>query len=224
MGIVINKEDRVLVVSPHPDDESIGCGGFLSLYRGQCDVLLATDGYNEELNNKEQSEMRVKEFHNATDFLNVNNKFLLHIPERKIKNHYNAFLKIDFSKYKYILVPNRFEEHFDHKQLYYVINKIVKQRKIDADILEYEVWTTIRHPNVKVDISTVIDDKKHAIQMHESQIKDLDYVGMITGLNAYRGKGHDCDFAEVFYSEKQAKLKRKKELKKRIKSRLNKSR
>ena len=223
MGIVINKGDRVLVVSPHPDDESIGCGGLLSLYRGQCDVLLATDGYNEEINNKEQSETRVKEFYKATDYLNVNNKFLMHIPEHQIKNHFNAFLKFDFSKYKYVLVPNRFEEHFDHKQLYDVISKIVKQKRIDTDILEYEVWTTIRHPNIKVDISSVIEDKKHAIQMHESQTKDLDYVGMITGLNAYRGKGHGCDYAEVFYSEKQAKLKRKKALKKRIKSMVNKS-
>ena len=40
----INQDDKILIVAPHPDDESIGMGGFLSLYGPQCDVLLVTDG------------------------------------------------------------------------------------------------------------------------------------------------------------------------------------
>ena len=40
----IKSKDRILVVAPHPDDESIGMGGVLALYKRQCDVLLLTDG------------------------------------------------------------------------------------------------------------------------------------------------------------------------------------
>lgn len=44
MNVLINNNDKILVVAPHADDESIGCGGLLSLYGNQTDLLLITDG------------------------------------------------------------------------------------------------------------------------------------------------------------------------------------
>lgn len=35
---------RRLVIAPHMDDESLGCGGLLAKYPGECHVLVATDG------------------------------------------------------------------------------------------------------------------------------------------------------------------------------------
>ena len=42
-------------------------------------------------------------------------------------------------------------------------------------------------PNYFVDISTVIENKKIAINCHQSQINDKDYTTKILGLNQYRG-------------------------------------
>lgn len=218
MGLILNSDDRILVVSPHPDDESIGCGGVLSLYKGHCDVLLATDGYNENLDNKAVSEVRVKEFIKATDYLGVCKRIMLHIPEGRITEYFSDFLSVDFCKYKYIFVPNRFEEHKDHSDLFKVINKVLKRQSSNAELLEYEVWTTIRKPNVKIDITDVVEQKKNAILIHESQVEELDYVGMIIGLNTYRGKGHGCNYAETFYSTAVEKRKKLKQRKKRIKA------
>lgn len=217
MSLSLDNSDRILVVSPHPDDESIGCGGLLSLYRGHCDVLLATDGYREDLDNRDISDLRVREFEKATDYLGVNNRILLHIPEGKIKGSTLQFMKVDFKGYRYVCVPNRYESHKDHADLYKVVKQVLKKQGASAELLEYEVWTTIRHPNIKLDISAVAEEKKKAILLHESQIKDLDYVGMILGLNAYRGKGHGCEYAEDYYSEKKAAIKKKKDRRKRIK-------
>ena len=41
----INVEnDRILVIAPHPDDESIGTGGLLLMYPQNCMIIVATNG------------------------------------------------------------------------------------------------------------------------------------------------------------------------------------
>ena len=45
--LVLRGEERVLVIAPHPDDETLGCGGTLSLHTRAGDrvcVLIVTDG------------------------------------------------------------------------------------------------------------------------------------------------------------------------------------
>ena len=108
--------------------------------------------------------------------------------------------------------------HSDHVDLYNVIKKVLRKQSAKAELLEYEVWTTIRNPNIKIDITQVVDSKCKAIEMHSSQIKDLDYVGMILGLNSYRGKSHGCNYAEYFYSEAEYKRQKRKKFKAKIRS------
>ena len=67
MGIyplVIKETEKILIVAPHPDDESIGTGGLLSLYSNQCDVIVMTDGRygNTEIPPDQMREIRKKEF------------------------------------------------------------------------------------------------------------------------------------------------------------------
>ena len=102
--------------------------------------------------------------------------------------------------------------------LYKVIKKALKKKHSNAELIEYEVWTTIRKPNIKIDISDVVDKKRYAIECHNSQVKELDYAEMILGLNSYRGKSRGCNYAEMFYSQKKDKQQRKKKFIRTIKS------
>jgi hypothetical protein len=44
ISIVISKNDKILIVAPHSDDECIGAGGILCGYSDKCSVVVLTDG------------------------------------------------------------------------------------------------------------------------------------------------------------------------------------
>lgn len=217
MGINIKENDRILVVAPHPDDESIGCGGLLTLYGKQCDVVVITDGDNRKVVS-DIADVREKEFVKAISLAGVHEYKCLRIPERQIKQYKKKIAEIDFEKYNHVFVPNRFDEHKDHADVYKVVKGLMKKK---TKLYEYEVWSPLRKPNIYLDITAVSDQKIQMIKSHESQIHELDYVGMIIGLNAYRGRSHGYLYAECYYCAaemKQQKLRRlKRNLRKKIK-------
>ena len=199
MGINIKENEKILVVAPHPDDESIGCGGLLTLYGKQSDVVVITDGDNRKgISNI--TDVREKELEKTLAFVGIQEYKCLRIPEHKIKQHKRKFSEIDFGKYDHVFVPNRFDKHKDHIDVYKVVKHFIKKK---TKLYEYEVWSTLKKPNIYLNISDVSDSKIEMIKMYESQVKELDYVGMIMGLNAYRGRSHGYAYAECYYCEKE---------------------
>lgn len=217
MLLKIQENVKILVVSPHPDDESIGCGGLLAKYPKQCDVLLITDGNGQVSAGESVAETREAEFITAMEYAGVNKYTCLRIPEGDIPSHRKVIAQYDFGLYDYIFVPNRHEIHKDHIAVYKTVKSIARKKAPKAILFEYEVWTTIRNPNVFLDISDVHEKKEHMIEIHKSQINDLDYVGMIMGLNAYRGRSRHFDYVESFFSGQKLKEHKIKQTKKKIK-------
>lgn len=217
MNIELAENEKLLVVAPHPDDESIGCGGLLNKFKGHCDVLLVTNGHLNKPESKEIIAIRQMEFESAIMQSGVNEVINLKLYAQEIQDNFKRFLSIDYSKYKYIFVPNRYESVQDHVDTYSSIKKALNKKKIKTNLIEYEVWTTIRFPNVYLDISDVIELKNKAIEQHKTQIIELDYVKFITGLNAYRGLSKGFDYAEAFYCEAEKRRERIRHIKRKIK-------
>lgn len=220
MGINIQEQDKILIVAPHPDDESIGCGGLLSMYASQCDVLLITDG---ERGGKsgDVAKVRQGEFIEAMTVAGVKKYSCLHIPQHQIKANRKIVKGYDFSKYQHIFVPNRLDAHQDHVAVYKVIKSITKRLNPRIRIYEYEVWSTLHNPNIYLDISNIYDKKKELIECHKSQMAEMDYVGMILGLNAYRGRSHGYPFAECYYCAKEKRAQQIRRCKRRLRNLLN---
>ncbi len=207
MNININENEKILIVSPHADDESIGCGGLLSRYGRQCDLLLLTDGRNGHTtekysNESELIEIRKKEFKQAATLANVNQIVFLNIKDGTLSANKKEVYNYAIREYDYIFVPNRYESHSDHKIVLSIFRKMKRKQKAKAKIFEYEVWTPLRHPTWFLDISGVAANKEKMIGQHISQLADINYVQKGMALSCYRGMFNNTMFSEAFcYAE-----------------------
>jgi len=177
---------RILVLAPHPDDESIGCGGLLLKYPGQCDVVVLTDGRHGGLSGQDETEtvsLRRSEFEKAVAYAGVKKWFFLGVEDGKLSENFAKFATLDISGYDAIFCPAPGENHEDHACVYEFLLKLKPQ----AQIFSYEVWSALSSPSHYIDISDVVDEKKRLIAFYESQTAQVDYVSKAIGLNCFRG-------------------------------------
>ncbi|MCX5782172.1 MAG: PIG-L family deacetylase [Elusimicrobia bacterium] len=188
---------KVLVIAPHPDDETIGCGG--TIYKhinsgGSAEVLYCTL----------DSDIRFKEAMNAASVIGFSNKhFLKYQVESLAKQHnladkfYSLFKKIDPD---IVFVPFWFDNHTDHRAVNSALRKVAKRKTFNFMIYSYPVWFPL-YPNVLIDIGDVWEKKKEAIQCYPSQLATRDYVKMSHSLGQYWAevKGRGLEVVESFF-------------------------
>ena len=203
MKLNIDSSKKILVVSPHPDDESIGCGGLLSIYGKQIDVLLVTNGnkgHNSTINDETCKSIRKKEFEAAMKLANVNKVVQLDLPDGKINTRNAKTLKkYSISNYDFIFVPNKNEQHMDHK----VVNSIMRKKYLrecnhKIKFIEYEVWTPLTRPNLFLEIDNVINLKKELVQSYQSQLILYDYLTLCISINRFRGSSNHLNYVEAY--------------------------
>jgi len=78
-------QQRVLIISPHPDDECFGCGGMIAKIKslgGKIFVVVVSVGDSHYLNSREKSEItgsqRIDEFYGAMKYLGVDGYSILY--------------------------------------------------------------------------------------------------------------------------------------------------
>lgn len=196
----INKWEKILILSPHPDDESIGCGGFLLKYAAQCDVILLTDGARGGGGWSENKTriVRKNEFQNAMKYLRVHQYEMFGIPDLTLAEHLSYLEKIPYEKYAYVLVPNLFETHKDHCVIFPKVEKIIKRKRLNTKILQYEVWTPLLKPTHYIDISGYVAEKQKLIQFYQCPLRKVDYDKRSIALAYYRGLVYNCAYAECY--------------------------
>lgn len=188
------KWEKILVLTPHADDETLGCGGLLikaSQQKKDLLILLYSDNSNSILNENKDTiiNIRFAEFENAMQSMNIKKYTSLNLspnifyPSRELVLKTEEIIK-EF-KPEIIILPSFIDNHEEHKILNIILSEALKRNNFQLDILLFEVWSAI-NPNILFDITDVIDKKIEAIKCYESQLKYVNYIDTIIGLNRYR--------------------------------------
>jgi len=202
---------KVLVTSPHPDDEAIGCGGSICWHVERGDevlVLFFTSGEGGGHGRGEAAtvEMREAEAHEAAAILGYSPHFWRLpdgglTPARDLVERLQGLLAAEGVTLVY--VTNAREMHPDHRAACELVRQAVSGLPAERrpDVLMYEVWTPLARCDEIRDITHFVEMKRRAIRAHASQCEQISFDDAILGLNRYRGEllsWPEGDYAEMF--------------------------
>jgi len=196
---------RVLVLAPHADDETFGCGGTLaSLLDGgaRLDVLVVTDGAGDEPETAARrtvGEERLAETREALRRLGGGAARCAFLPDRGLGlagEPLAAAIEGELlaTRPDLVFVPSPVEIHPDHRAVAEAFlslfsgdagRRLVTSLPEGARTAFYEVSQPFR-PNVLVDVSKTIARKEAAVAAFVSQLGGHDYAAFARGLGQYR--------------------------------------
>jgi len=212
---------RVLVVAPHPDDETLGCGGTIAKYASQGHEVsvLVVSGHLPPLYKREAYETTVREAQNAFAILGVAGSRFLEIPATMIGSepvhvvNQRIAEAIQAVNPHIVLCPFP-DRHIDHRLIFDSV--MVATRPVGAArniemLAAYETLSETHWnaphiepafgPNWVVDISGFIEKKLQALKCYESQIPVFPGARSIEAADAlarFRGTQAGFGFGEGF--------------------------
>lgn len=213
MGI-LQAEQRVLVVAPHPDDDILGCGGSIAQHIRQKNnvfIVFMTSGEkgNKKIDKQELAQLREKEALKAENVLGCSNCIFLRNPDGNLKltdiTLAQMITILEQIQPDIIYIPHKADDHKDHMMTYRIVVAALKkqreQHKNMPIVLCYEVWAPLQRYTFTENISREMPLKLAALREHATQLASLAYDQAIEGLNRYRGimSAKRCRYAECFY-------------------------
>jgi len=203
---------RVLVISPHPDDEAIGCGGTLRRHveaGAEVRAIFLTSGERgvRGQDPAETAPIREQEAAAAAKVLGYEALEFWREPDGAVGATAALIGKLratlDTFRPELIYVPHPDEMHLDHKAAASLVHAaIASDAAAPAPAVRmYEVWTPLQRIDHVEDISEQIEVKMAAIRAHASQCAIMRFDEAALGLARYRGEMHSWPggpYAEVF--------------------------
>ncbi len=192
-----------VVIAPHEDDESLGCGGTIVLLRQMglpVHVIFVSDGSKSHPNSKKYPEAKLRELREtealkALQILDVaaGDASFMRLKDTAVPNQTSSSFDAAVGQMaeilkrispKTILVTWEKDPHPDHRSSWQIVNQAVLQLKNKPRVLQYLIWIWELGKQADipqneafrwfhVDIKTVIEIKKNAIAAHASQVTRL---------------------------------------------------
>ena len=195
-----NRRRNVLVLAPHPDDETFGCGGTIRMLTEggvAVDVAFLTRGEQgveegvaaTEETRRRMAETRTREAQAACQILGVQSVHFLNGHDTCLGDEPQLARAIarllDACDYQRVFCPWPHDSHDDHRATFALLRSAVAQSRTSATFWLYEIWKPLP-ANTFVPIDRTWEAKQQAIEQYRSQLDQLNYREGFLGLAAYR--------------------------------------
>ncbi|MEA4830967.1 hypothetical protein SDC9_14622 [bioreactor metagenome] len=214
--------NNIIVIAPHPDDETLGCGGTILKHIAYGDNvywLIVTSIDEQHGFSKEKVDQRNKEIEKVCKIYPFIDTFKLNIPTATLDQVSKGELVNKFGHIfnkvcpDIIYLPFKGDVHSDHKIVFDAAVSCTKWFRYSSikRVLCYETISetdfgldpTERNffPNVFVDITPYLEKKLKAMKIYKSELGTHPFPRnekVIRSLAMVRGAASGCDFAEAF--------------------------
>jgi LmbE family N-acetylglucosaminyl deacetylase len=213
--------ERVIVVAPHPDDETLGCGGTLLRMAqdgAQLAWLIVTSMSEEHGFAKERVNGRDAEIDRVAGLFGFSAVFRLALPTRKLDKIPMSDLVEQFSdvfrsfRPEQVFLPHRSDVHTDHRIVFDAGTACAKWFRHPSvrRVLAYETISetdfgldahTPFQPDYFVDISQFLENKLEIMSIYESELQEFPFPRSIEAIRALamvRGAASGFNAAEAF--------------------------
>ncbi|MFL2755376.1 MAG: PIG-L deacetylase family protein [Gammaproteobacteria bacterium] len=212
--------NKVLVVAPHPDDETLGCGGTILKHANQGDEihwLVLTTVKNSTLfdesyqTNRDAELEKVRKFYNFTSFRQLDFK-TAELDSYAKKDLIDAVKKevIEVNPCL-IYLPYSEDPHSDHRIAFEILEAVCKKFRLKKlkSVRAYETLSETNHdlnrrpfkPNLWIDITDFLNKKIKAMEIYNSEFGSHPFPRSkksIEALAILRGSESNNTYAESF--------------------------
>ncbi len=194
---------KTLVIAPHPDDESLGCGGTIAMLRNafvNVEVIFISDGSMSHPNSVTYPQERLAAFRRqeATRALIIlgvtaGDIYFMALKDGQVPYPGNDGFGpaasqlnelMNNSQPNTVIMPWRRDPHPDHRASWYLTTTAILRLGSMPRMIEYPIWLWERGVDDdwpldrevlirRVMVSTEMDRKSLAIQAHQSQVTRL---------------------------------------------------
>ena len=213
---------KILVIAPHPDDETLGVGGVIAKFASMgCKVhVLMVSGHLPPLYTRSEYEITVGEAKNAFSILGVTSSNFLEIPSTMISNIPVHELNSKISQVINDFEPNMVfcpypDRHIDHRLVFDSVMVATRPIGIGKKIEVVAAYETLSEthwnaphiepnftPNWVIDISEYFEVKLQALKCYESQISEFPSPRSIQAVEAlakFRGTQAGFGYGEAMH-------------------------
>lgn len=198
--------DRVLVLSPHPDDDVLGCGGLLLILADSGSHIKCLYIYDGASGNRAGErdvgliERRERESIAAAKILKIAEVNYLRAREGSASSSIGSriYEELKTGHWDLVLCPSSTEWHKDHISVSVAALAAIKRLPKRVEAWEYNVWG-LSQPKIVVSIDEEIKRKIEAAKEHKSQLRVKNYEDAIISANRYLGEALGVGkYAEIY--------------------------